>query len=506
MPSDRDVERLRQLSTADLSVDENGRYTVQQSGRAREPHGVSAATIFLLFVNVLTTLGGLAVLCAAAYAYVQYNSVFSGVLSQNSVVGGMVAGVLIAVVSVVGIMGTTNQDIRVLAAYGLVQFLLFVALLTVLGLLVTYINVIEQVSSGTLQFLDSQQVDVSDYLLSSYMACCVLDPKMCSDTSCVDTQFCVPVTFCASSDSFSNATSQFSSAACNDTVSVEPCFYGSYGADASNPPQAVPVELCSALASAGVVGPVGSGGSACGGGGFTAPADYLASLYDFIHDDVQWAYYGFGALAALLFLELVACAFLMRFYYRLEHGLIDLSSPAPQVSMGGSAPPTPSKKAGRLGDVPVAKPMIEDSFEYTQEDLRRMNDGGSDGVRSSRGASLSGFGGVRSSAGDFETQLRPQSSRSIGSPSQGGSGTLRPLPPGGGDDVSTRSRGPSRQGAPPALGSDGARPLSVRSSASEGSGFGSPAPVDALRARGPSNAARTITAPSFTEQPTNVPF
>ena len=351
--SDRYAARLRQFSGGELSVDEQGRYVVNQTRGGGEPKGVAVATVLLMLTNILTVLGGLGLLSASAYAYIQFNTVFAGVLSQQGVVGGMIAGVLIALISCAGIFGASNHHFKALAVYGFLQFSLLVLILSVVGLFVTYINVVGEVlgTNPPLVYSD-QQVAVSDYFLATYTKCCVQSTVNCPGELPIDPLYCPRVSFCTSSSN-----------------STQGCYLGNYGATPTDPPVQVFAELCSALTSGGAVGPAQAGSPACGGG--TGPVEYLHTVLAFVNKNVQWAYYAIGFLAGFIFIELVATIDLLRYIYLVENGLFE-------PSLGASSP---AKSARGMSALPVATAVPEDDdvggfdangrFEFNQMDVER---------------------------------------------------------------------------------------------------------------------------------------
>jgi hypothetical protein len=316
-----------------------GKFIVQFTGRNRnEPRLVTYSALFLIIINVLTTLGGLGLLGASAYAFISFKTLFAGLLSENGIIGGMVAGLLIALFSILGIFGTTNQHFRSLAFYTFIQGSLLIVILSILGVFVQYIATVEQVAQGNIVVWSQNQIDVNDFFLSAYVKCCKKNDKFCAGNAPGQDLYCENVDFCNQRNSTTTLGSN------------NGCFVGDYGSTPKDPPKTVYDEFCATLFAGGVVGP--AVGSTCGGG---KPQPFIVQLFDFVKTNVLWCYYAVGFLSGLLFFEVLACIYLLRFLWLVENGQYEAPSPSTRSNM----------------PIVAAEPENdEERFEFSHDEVR----------------------------------------------------------------------------------------------------------------------------------------
>ena len=100
-----------------------------------EPKIVSFSRAFIMVINLITCIGGLALTGLGAYVEIEYNAKFSQLLSQNAAIGLLVTGILIALCSCFGLYALIHSQKYILMVYFFVILALLVTLLSVLGLI-----------------------------------------------------------------------------------------------------------------------------------------------------------------------------------------------------------------------------------------------------------------------------------------------------------------------------------------------------------------------------------
>lgn len=282
------------MSQVELGID--GSYQIRASHSNEEPLLVRCAAVFILFFNVLTCILGLALAGAGAYVIIEFNRAFAGLLSENAGIGVLVSGVMIALgtcVSIVAVM-QSRRKLLIVNTFSLTIFL--VAILSVLGLFVEYINAVGQVAvDGTVPVPTLRQIEVNDYFLSAYTKCCVQNTRFCPDqTACPRVSSCMI------------------------TPGSKACYQGDYGASPSDPPVSIVNEFCSTMAAFGVVGPASNATQFCGsseGGG-----QFIQDSFAFVYSNILYPYIAIGLLSFILTLDIICNLILIRHIGQVERG------------------------------------------------------------------------------------------------------------------------------------------------------------------------------------------
>ena len=238
--------------------------------------------VFLLVLNSFGIFISLGILGGGIFLWTSLNGTFQGVLSETVVIGVCVMGVVVLFVCILGAFGAYRKNKKMLFAYVGLVLALFAASIAAIVLL------------G--QYTDNLKTDpkVHDFVLSSYVTCCVDNEKFCDATAVVvsDPGFCEPMFSC------SNALSNSSSTCFEQTVPP------------SDQPFVIDASICTFLALVGVVGVVETGSTACGNGNASA---YSNDFVAFVTDNARFAVIGVGILVGILGMASVTSFILLCF-------------------------------------------------------------------------------------------------------------------------------------------------------------------------------------------------
>ena len=329
-------------NNGELAMGEDGVFTIQhiRGGGADEPKSVTFSRAVIIVINLLTSLGGLALAGVGIYVYIEFNTRFSGLLSENAAIGGIVAGVLISMMACFGIYGTATSNFKVLVFYAIVSLALLITILSVLGLFVEYIGTVSQVASGGLTVFNQRQIEVNDFFASAYTKCCVQNTLFCYSSVPNTDGYCPPVPYCV------------------NRTATEVCYAGEYGATPNDPPKLVFQEFCGTLIAFGMAGPALPSTGACGAP--NGAAGFMQTVFGWVNANVQYPYICIGLLSGIIFFEVLFTIYLARYIYLVNAGLWD-DTPAPKFKSS-------KKKKGAVND-DEAVVSIADQFRFNEDEF-----------------------------------------------------------------------------------------------------------------------------------------
>jgi hypothetical protein len=173
----------------------------RQERRCELPEDCFAKTgkSYLVSVNILLAIMGLCLCAGGAYLWIEYERQFALVVSTGPILGVLVLGFVLFVLTMVGIYGTLTGSKRLLIGY-LVVVVLLISVEVAVSILflqyLRYVNASSAAPSGSLS--DATEIYINNFVYRSYMTCCVDNPALCGGfPSAQDPKYCEPVPFCA---------------------------------------------------------------------------------------------------------------------------------------------------------------------------------------------------------------------------------------------------------------------------------------------------------------------
>lgn len=244
---------------------------------------VSFGRNFIIVVNVLTALVGLFLVGGGVYVYVNIGSQFADIVSPTTVIGVVIAGFIVVLISLLGIYGAITHAKWALWVYMAVMVLMIIGQIAAVVITLNFIGVLESTPSTVASAFDATQTQINNFLLRSYVTCCVNDPAYCSSLTS-DPNYCQNVFFC-------------------EQVSNTTCIDDDITSSRTTDPS-----VCTALESIiyeddPLVGDAST--TSCGGGD---PGQFLQNVTDFLSDNILIAGY---ALLGLGIVELLIIAFII---------------------------------------------------------------------------------------------------------------------------------------------------------------------------------------------------
>lgn len=135
---------------------------------------------FLIGVNLLSAVLGLLLCGGGAYLYVEYDNQFSELLSPAPILGVMISGFILFLLTMVGVYGAVTGKRTVLIVYVVVVVILIAVEVAAAVVFLQYLDVIES-SADAEASSDSTEIAINDLILSSYHTCCVVSDKAFCD-------------------------------------------------------------------------------------------------------------------------------------------------------------------------------------------------------------------------------------------------------------------------------------------------------------------------------------
>lgn len=283
-----------------LSMNEDGKFVVNADTSNDEPKSISLARAFVMVINFLTFLGGMALAGVGVYVFIEFNARFSGLLSENAAIGAIVAGCILSVIACVGIFGVLHSNVKLLVLYDVVSLAILITILSVLGLFVEYINTVSQVASGNLTVMTRRQVEVNDFFASAYTKCCVQNEEYCFSKVPGAEGYCEPIQYCTNS------------------TSNKICYAGDYGPTPNDPPKLVYQEFCGTLVAFKIAGVATTETGYCG-----APEGalkFMKDVFNWVETNVLYPYICIGLLSAIIVVEIITTTYLARYLYLVGKG------------------------------------------------------------------------------------------------------------------------------------------------------------------------------------------
>ncbi|GBG30778.1 Hypothetical Protein FCC1311_069982 [Hondaea fermentalgiana] len=241
-------------------------------GRDNESCFMGFGRQFLIFINLVSAVLGLLLCAGGAYLYIEYDDQFSELMSPAPIIGVMIAGLCLFIITVFGVFGAVTGKKWVLTVYLILVVVILAIEVGAAVIFLDYLNVIEssqESSSSDLQ--DSTEIAINNFIYSSYQTCCV-ETELCRVNY---TNVCTPVELCT------NATTSNEEEACVRADSLT----------------SVDVAVCTALQEViymehAIVDEVTTGNSvSCGGGD---PEAFEAAITGWIQENIR--FFGYGAL------------------------------------------------------------------------------------------------------------------------------------------------------------------------------------------------------------------
>jgi len=254
----------------------------------------SFGRLLLICINIFTAVLGLLLCGGGTYLYVNYETNFQDLVSTTPIISVMICGLVIFMLSILGVYGATSGKPPVLYMY----LGLLLGILIILGaatvLFIDYKGFITS-SDSTLstEIIDPTEIAINNFIFRTYQSCCYYDAGICQPLQCEQVLFC-------------DAANSSSAACILDTSANRVDFLESN-------------DVCTALSTFSIdlkflVGEIEPNNSiTCGGGD--------AALFESAM--TQWmtaniSFFGYGALGLGILLLLLVLATLGLLFYRPE--------------------------------------------------------------------------------------------------------------------------------------------------------------------------------------------
>ena len=271
---------------------------------------VECARDFMLFIDIITFLLGIAILGVSIYAVIEY-SYFSSVLSFNTIYISMAVGGVLMLVACLGCVASRHGHKCLLCLYLVIVTLALAAQIAATILIADFAGALGSQSSLISSSITTSADQVlNNAILSTYVACCEGCPAIqgCNNGQ---TYFNDSLPFCTVGNVAGGAEICGPVPICNSSNpdATDGCFQG-------NPTLIPPVSPDKAIcvtfqqftnaSNVPLVGNASTG--SCGGG---SPNQYIVNFVSSFHSPVYYLILAFGILCALQGLNLLAAMYVL---------------------------------------------------------------------------------------------------------------------------------------------------------------------------------------------------
>ena len=265
---------------------------------------VELARGFMVFVDVITFLLGIAILGLTIYVVVDYSS-FGTLVSFDTIYISIAVGVALIIVSIIGCIASQKGYKHLLCCYLFIVTAALAAQIAGTVLISRYAGQIDKQNkflSGSIT--DAADRELNNAILSTYVACCIGCP---AEQACTNIRPYYNLTL---GNCFAN-----NNTVCDPvpTCGVDPNQDGCFiNPGTSIPPVNIDEALCNTFKTfkngtdIALVGPATTG--SCGGGD---PNTYLNDVVDYFNSGFYWFIVGFGILCGIQALNLIAALFVL---------------------------------------------------------------------------------------------------------------------------------------------------------------------------------------------------
>ena len=250
---------------------------------------------YVFFVCFLVGVLGLGLTSAASWAYLNFGD-YSVLVSRTGLIVSIVTGVVAFLVSLLGCVGASSGNRCALCIFCAVVLAMLILQIVGAVLFSAYMGELDNITglNTTASTLKKEaEIEINDFIYSSYFSCCYNDADVCSATKVPS---CLPVYNC---DQIPSIPHPAQTAAC---YRHNPDHPGKAPLYVPLPPDNVERGICTLLADADLT----CTSSAVVRGGSVDPKLYQRAIYNVLKDNLNFIAYGAAGVAAVELFAIVS--------------------------------------------------------------------------------------------------------------------------------------------------------------------------------------------------------
>jgi len=137
---------------------------------------VAVGRTFLVVVNLISAILGLLLCAGGAYLYVEYENNFDALVSPAPIIGVIVAGFVLFLITMAGVYGAVTGKRSILIVYLVFVIILVAMEIAAAVIFLNYLKSIENSNSADSSSLqDSTEIAINNFILRTYNTCCFID-------------------------------------------------------------------------------------------------------------------------------------------------------------------------------------------------------------------------------------------------------------------------------------------------------------------------------------------